>query len=82
MTPYEFQCQKCQLVFTVLRDPHGSKRAKCPECGGMAKRVYGYAGFKITEANGPDDINMTAGRHFKSNRERDYWADSNGWRKV
>lgn len=82
MTPYEFQCPKCQLVFTVLRDPHKAKRAKCPECEAVAKRKYGYAGFRITEANGPDGINLALGEHFKSNRERDYFADKNGWRKV
>lgn len=82
MTLYEFQCPKCRRVFSVLQDPHGNKRAKCPDCGAKAERVFGYAGFRIAEANGPDGINMTFGKHFESNRERDYFADEHGWRKV
>lgn len=82
MTLYEFQCPECQLVFSALRDPHKAKRAKCPGCREMATRVFGFAGYRIAEANGPDGINMGLGRHFKSIRERDYFADSHGKRRL
>jgi len=82
MTQYEFQCPKCRLVFTVLRDPRKRKQATCPECGGPAKRVFGYAAVRVAEANGPDDINLGLGKHFESIRERDYYADSHGLRRV
>lgn len=82
MTQYEFQCPACQGVFTVLRDPHKRKHANCPECGTAAERVFAYSGFRVAEPNGPDGINLGLGRHFKSNRERDYFADSNGLRRL
>lgn len=82
MTQYEFRCPECQAVFQVLRDPLKAKAARCPKCSRGAERVFGYAGHYVHEPNGPDDINMGLGRHFKSNRERDYFADSNGWKRM
>lgn len=82
MTQYEFQCPKCQEGFTVLRDPHKRKRAMCPTCGAAATRVFSKAAFRISEPNGPDGINMGLGKRFKSNRERDYFADSHGLKKA
>lgn len=82
MIPYEFQCPVCQRVFTVDRDPDKPKRAKCPDCGAAANRVFSPSAFRISWANGPDDINLGLGEHFKSNRERDYFADSKGLKKV
>ncbi|MFH1034916.1 MAG: zinc ribbon domain-containing protein [Pseudomonadota bacterium] len=36
MPAYEFQCQKCQEVFTVFLSlaEHGQKRPACPKCKG------------------------------------------------
>ncbi len=80
MTAYEFQCQVCQQEFTVLRDHR--KRKIAMHCGKQAKRVFGYAGYRVSYPNGPDGINMGLGRHFKSNRERDYFADSHGLVRI
>jgi len=80
MTEYEFQCQVCQQVFSVLRNPHKSKVAL--HCGKKAERLYGLSGFRVSQPNGPDDINLGLGRHFKSNRERDYFADSHDCKRV
>ncbi len=85
MTEYEYQCPKCHRVFTVLRDPHKSKPNKlwawC-KCHARAKRMFAEVRFRVAEPNGPDGFNLGLGKHFKSIRDRDYFADSQNLRLV
>jgi len=81
---YEFECP-CGHVFTAWRPPDGPKKARCPECGSQAKRVYGNYKFRIEWNNGGwhgDGINAGLGKHFKSTAERDNYAASKGLVKA
>ena len=85
MTEYEFQCPKCRKVFSALLDPHNpdeNKIVRKCECGAEAKRMFSAVLFRVAEPNGPDGFNLGLGEHFKSLRERDYYADSHDKRLV
>lgn len=83
MVEYEFQCPKCHRVFTALRDPLRDKVAYC-ECGARGDRVFSAAIGHIDWVNGGfhgDEPNLGLGKHFKSAREREYYAASKGLTK-
>jgi len=83
MTEYEFQCPKCHRVFTRLRDPQQDpKRARCSQCRVEAQRIFSKTPFRIDWVNGPDGINLGTGVAHKSAREREYYAESHGLKKV
>ncbi|HMK44579.1 MAG TPA: zinc ribbon domain-containing protein [Dissulfurispiraceae bacterium] len=44
MPLYEFQCQQCSMVFTVLRSAGCFDEVKCPSCesGFVLKRMSGF----------------------------------------
>lgn len=85
MLEYEFRCPTCRKAFTVLRDPHSVKRAKCPDCGKRAERVFGFQLGHIDWVNGEfhgEGINLGLGKHFKSAAEREYYAAERGLEKM
>ncbi len=85
MTEYEFQCPKCRKVFSEMLNPHEPEESKMEalcECGGWAGRLFSAVLFRVAEPNGPDGFNLGLGEHFKSLRERDYFADSHDKRLV
>ena len=85
MTEYEFQCPKCHRVFSEMLNPHEPKESKMValcDCGEEALRVFSAVLFRVAMPNGPDDINLGLGKHFKSLRQRDYYADSHNLRLV
>jgi len=84
---YEFQCRKCQKVFTELLDPHKDEvwHPKC-ECGAKSDRTpasFGSIGFiDWVNPDRGDGVNLGLGKHFKSSFEREDYAKSNGLEKV
>jgi hypothetical protein len=79
---YEFQCRKCQKAYTVPLDPNSDdlQHQECPK-GHEMQRVFSFQMGHIDWVNGDfhgEGINMGLGKHFKSARERDYYAESNG----
>jgi len=84
MTAYEFECIDCG-TFEEYFSPDEEKKAKCPKCGKKANRVWGFSGHRIDWVNGGwhgNEINLGLGKSFKSAREREYYAESRGLRKV
>ena len=67
-----------------MLNPHGPETKMWSQCvcGAEAERVFSAVLFRVAKPNGPDDINLGLGRHFKSLRERDYYADSHNLRLV
>lgn len=78
---YEYECPQCGRRFDEWQGLHDEHTALCPECRAVATRVYTPARARIDWVNGGyhgDDINLGLGKHFKSTRERDYYAASHG----
>ena len=82
MVTYEFQCPKCQKVYTVLQEMHDEHTYWCDYDKAKCRQVYSVNMGRIDMPNGFDDgINMGLGRHFKSCKERDEFAKRNGMEK-
>ena len=85
MVTYEFQCPKCQKVFTEPQEMLAEHTYDCPECGGECSQVYSVNIGSIDWVNGGwhgDEVNIGLGKHYKSAKERDYDAASNGLVKA
>ena len=85
MVTYEFQCPKCQKLYTVLQEMHDEHTYRCPECRGKCHQVYSVNIGTIDWVNGGwhgDEINMGLGKHYKSAKERDYDAAVHGLVKA
>lgn len=85
MVMYEFRCPRCRKDYTVPLDPSSDdlSHQKCPK-GHEMHRVYSVQIGHIDWVNGGfhgDEKNLGLGRHFKSAKERDYWAAKNGFVK-
>jgi len=79
MVTYEFQCPKCQKVYTVLQDMQGEHEYICESHPVMCRQVYTAHLGTIDRPNGIDDgINIGLGQHFKSTHQRDEFAKRNG----
>lgn len=81
---YEYECGT-HGVFEVQQGMHDVHKASCPRCGDEAKRIYGNHRFVIDWVNGGfhgEGINFAFNKHFKSTKERDYYAQSHGWEKA
>ena len=83
MVIYEFQCNKCRKVYTLPLDPHNDDLSyqDCPK-GHPMERIFSAAIGHIDFVNGGfhgEGINLGLGKHFKSARERDYYAEKNGF---
>jgi len=82
---YEFQCEKCQKLYTVEQEMHAEHKYTCPECKGKCHQVYSAQMGTVDWVNGGwhgDEINMGLGKHFKSARERDNFAAANNLGKA
>lgn len=80
---YEFRCHRCRQDYTVLLDPDNDdlQHQTCEVCGKEMGRVFSFQLGHIAYPNGGwhgEGINLAAGQHFKSTRERDYFMDSHG----
>jgi len=83
MVTYEYQCPKCQKVYTVLQGMHDEHKYRCPEHDMECRQVYSINIGTIDMPNGFDDgINMGLGKHFKSTYQRDEFAKRNGMEKA
>ena len=85
MVTYEFQCPKCQTVYTEAQEMLGEHKFTCPECNAKCSQVYSVSLGPIDWVNGGwhgEEVNMGLGKHFKSAKERDYFAASHGLVKA
>ncbi len=79
---YEYQCPKCQKVYTVAQEMHGEHTY---ECHGPCRMVFDSVRMgTIDRPNGFDDdgINAGLGKHFDSTYQRDEFAKRNGMKKA
>lgn len=86
MVMYDFQCHKCQEEYTVPLDPFNDDltHQRCAVCGNGMQRVFHAPAFKIDWVNPErgEGINLGLGKRFKSARERESYADANGFVKL
>lgn len=59
MPLYEFECPVCEHVFETIRTSSQSKKAPCPECGALAKRIL--SAFGIGTQNQHQNIDRAVG---------------------
>lgn len=52
MPTYEYECQQCGKVFEKLHGMTQKPRAKCPKCGGRAKKLIGTGAGIIFKGEG------------------------------
>jgi putative FmdB family regulatory protein len=76
---HDFKCEKCNLVFedfVRLKDINDKPKAKCPECGGQAKKVFSPSRINMGEQW--PQYNVQAGKTFKNRREEDAYFNKIG----
>jgi putative FmdB family regulatory protein len=52
MPTYDYECDKCKTVFEVFQKMSDKPFAKCPECGGAAKRLISGGAGVIFKGSG------------------------------
>lgn len=63
MPLYEYQCEKCTLIFELLvNKEEGSQTAECPKCTGFSKKKVSSFGLSIVGGSPNETIDKTIGR--------------------
>ena len=62
MPTYQYRCLNCQLQFELKQSFHDKPIADCPECKGIARRIFSPVpilfkgpGFYVTDSRGDGD---------------------------
>ena len=79
MVLYLFKCGNCNHRQEVLQDPDEERKATCEKCGGKMHQAWDSLGISWQFREGFDP---GLGKHFDTQRERDYYVESNNLRRV
>lgn len=79
MAIYPYRCDKCSRDLEVMQSPQEAHEATCPSCGDRCRRVYTTFGISVDFRDGLD---VGAGRHFNTKRERENFLSQSNLRRV
>jgi putative FmdB family regulatory protein len=76
---YLFKCRKCNHRQEELQEPDEPREATCIECGSPMYQSWDSLGISWQFTEGFDPA---LGKNFNTQRERDYYVETNNLRRV
>lgn len=75
MPTYEYECQKCGIVFDLFQSMTDEHIKRCPECKGKVKRLLGTGAGIIFKGSGFYETDYRSDS-YKSGAKKDSKTDS------
>ena len=79
MVLYLFKCPNCNHRQEEMQDVNDPRTAVCAHCGSNMYQSWDSLGISVSFNDGFD---VSLGKSFNTQRERDYFVESNNLRRV